>query len=688
MNAFQARRSLSLLVSLVMVLAAALAPGRPALAADNGKITLNLKNADIRALIETVSDATGRNFIVDPRVKGRVTVISSTPMGEKALWRTFLDILEVNGYAAIEGKNVTKIVPEVDAKQFGAASRPRGPAPADIVTRVVKVHNIPAAQMVPILRPLVPQYGQLAAYPPANMLIISDREANVNRLVRIIHRMDAGQNQNVDVVHLEHASAGDIAHIVNAIAQANGKGGSSGPAVKAFADPRTNSVLLSGNPGERKRMRQLIAKLDQPQRRHEGNSQVIYLNYADAEDLAQILEKVVSGQSSTGSHRSGGASAAAGASSAEAVPGGQGGKISIVADKSTNALIVTAPPQAMATIKTLVRELDIRRPQVLVDAIIAEITSDKAAELGIQWAARGGGNDQSPAAVTNFNQTGSGLVNLAGAPQQVLPQLEGLTLGIGRLSGSGLNFGVLLRALASSTNTNILSTPTLTTLDNEEAEITVGQEVPFVTGQYTNNQTNTVNPFQTIERKEVGIKLKITPKINEGKTVELKIQQEVSSVQTTSAAGEGLITNKRTINTNVIVNNGQTIVLGGLIDTHEEQNDERVPVLGSIPVLGELFRYRKNTKTKQNLMVFIRPEILRSGIDTARYTQEKYDYMRALELEAGKKGHLGLIPGATRPVMPPIDLRPKSGQGQPPPAAHQAPSQGAGGAATDNGSQP
>ncbi|HYW03094.1 MAG TPA: type II secretion system secretin GspD [Gammaproteobacteria bacterium] len=726
MKALQARRTLPLAVSVVLFLAAtamlstAVAAGEGAQgpasqapsgsagaggstkAAGNGKITLNLKNADIRALIETVSDATGRNFIVDPRVKGNVTVISSTPMGEKALWKTFLEILEVNGYAAVEGKNVTKIVPEVDAKQYGATGRPKPPAPADVVTRVVKVNNIPAAQLVPILRPLVPQYGHLAAYPPANMLIISDRAANVRRLARIVHSMDESQSQNVDVVQLQHASAKNVAQIVNAISKSGG--GNNGPEVKALADPRTNSVLLTGDPAQRKRMRQLISRLDQPLEK-QGNSQVVYLNYADATDLAQILEKVVTGQSSSGGGSGQGSGGSASASAAAAaLSGGGNGKISIVADKATNALIVTAPPQAMSTIKTLVRELDVRRAQVLVDAIIAEISSDKAAELGIQWAAEGGGSTNSPAAITNFNQTNSGLASLAGAPQQVLPQLEGLTLGVGRLNSNGVNFGVLLRALASSNDTNILSTPTLTTLDNEEAEITVGQEVPFVTGQYTNgttNASNTVNPFQTIERKEVGIKLKITPKINEGNSVELKIQQEVSSVQSTATSGYGLITNKRTINTNVICNDDQTIVLGGLIDTHVEQNEQRVPVLGSIPVLGQLFRYRNSKKTKRNLMVFIRPRILRSGVDTARYTQQKYQYLRALEQRVNKGG-INLMPGSKQPTMPPIDLRSGnqgssptgssgsaaagSGAGSAPPAGKPKRPAGAAGAADTAGS--
>lgn len=621
--------------------------------ANDQKITLNLKDADLSALISTVADVTGRNFIVDPRVKARVTVISREPMPADELYRVFLSVLQVHGFSAVESGDVTKIVPEINAKQMAVPTvGPRGGGDNDeIVTRVIPVRNVTAAQLVPILRPLVPQQGHLAAYPPTNVLIVSDRAANVQRLAEIIARVDQAGDDEIEVVPLTYASAAELARIVSTLRQQGGDPNQPpGTGVRLAADERTNSLLLSGDKAERLRIRALVAHLDTPVDAG-GETQVIYLRYARAKDLVPVLTGV--------SERLQDAEAQAAGGQGGGRPAGTGGgrpEISIEAHEATNALVITAPPKLQRTLQTVIRQLDIRRAQVLVEAAVAEITELQGRALGVEAVgldpsgnvpAFGSLFGSVPGAVRDLlgvNQSGDAFVN----PSRLG---SGLTVAVGDFD-SRFRFGFLLRALANSSRANILSTPSLLTLDNQEAEIRVARNVPFVTGQYTNQGQNTTNPFQTISREDVGLILKIKPQINEGNSVLLDISQEVSSVEETTTAGAAdLITNKRSVTTSVLVEDGQLIALGGLIDENVTQSEQKVPLLGDIPLLGNLFKSRSSSKDRRNLMLFLQPTILRDEATASAYSGRKYNYMRARQLEQNARG-ISLMPGEEVPLLP------------------------------------
>lgn len=617
----------------------------------NATITLNFVDTEIREVASSIGQITGRNFILDPRVKGRVTVVSAQPIELDAVYEAFLSVLQVHNFAAVPaGDNMLKIIPAVDARQVAGRDLPAGlEGPADdIVTQVIEVQNVEAAQLVPILRPLVPQTGHLAAYPNGNMLIVSDRAANVERLLRIIRRMDQTSDEEIEVVSLQNASASETVRVLTALAQGRTEAGRSGPTL--VADDRTNSILIGGDKAARMRMRGLIAHLDTPLESG-GNTQVIYLSYANAENLATILKGHVTETAQT-----------EGAQKAPAQSQGYTDVV-ILHEPDTNALVVTAPPKVMRTLQNIIQKLDIRRAQVHVEAIIAEITTDNSAELGVTWAA-GDESGDNPVGLTNFSGTlGVGQVagaaaggdNAAAGIGSLLGQASGLTLGFGRIVDSGTSFVGLLRALSGNSTTNILSTPSLTTMDNEEAEIKVGQEVPFLTGSFTNtgNQGN-VNPFQTIQRKEVGLSLKITPQISDSNTIVMNIAQEVSSLSPGSQGAVDLVTDKRTITTSVIAESNEIIVLGGLIDERVSESQQRVPLLGSIPLLGQLFRYDTSSKEKRNLMVFIKPSILRTPADSSYFTGEKYRYIRDLQ-EGKREGGVYLMPGEQQPALPPQD---------------------------------
>ena len=617
--------------------------------------TLNFEDADISAVISTVSAITGKNFIIDPRVKGKVTVLSPEPLTPDGVYQTFLSILQVHGFAAIPSGDSIKIVPETDAKQ--GAGKVNRYAPADeIVTRVIEVENVPSAQLVPILRPLVPQYGHLAAYAPSNMLIISDRAANVARMEDIIRRIDQTTEKEIDVINLQHAAAAEVVQTLTKLqqqAQRGEAGGQTTSNVTVVADERTNSVLIAGEKNERMELKALVAHLDTPLSR-EGDTQVIYLRFANAETLAPILEGYVEHQSQT--QRS------AAQVASEQRGSNQSVQSRIFAEPDTNALVITAPPQILQQLRSVIAQLDIRRSQVLVEAIIAEVSVTKARELGVDSFIFDKNSVVSASILdpdtlaglgSAVSVSGSGAGTSADTAVAAALLQRGLNFAVGGGTGSG-SLGFLLRALAGDGNTNILSTPTLVTLDNEEAELSVGQEVPFLTGQFTNSGTNqpgVVNPFQTIERRDVGLTLKLTPQINEGDTIQLNISQEVSSISAGSAGAVDLITNKRTLNTAVIVDDGDVLVLGGLIDDNVVESEQRVPLLGSIPLLGELFKSRSVTKNKQNLMIFIRPQILRSRTDSDYYTRQKYNYMRGQQLEAREES-IKLLNNEQRPLLP------------------------------------
>ena len=603
------------------------------------QITLNLKAADIRTLIDTVSEATGRNFVVDPRVSGRVTVVSAQPMDDAALYQVFLSVLQVHGYSAIDTGAVVKIIPDANAKQDatplvqGDAALPGG----QLVTQVLKVVNVPVAQLVPILRPLVPQQGQLAAYPPTNALVISDRAANVERLAQIVSRIDQPDHTEVEVIALKHASADEVARIIGNVLKAAGKTSPASAIPALAADPRTNSVLLSGDASARVQARGIIALLDTPTE-SDGGAQVIYLKYAKAEDLAEVLDAMIQ---SMLSDRNG----SGGQTATQAVH--------IAAEAQTNALLVSAPPDLMQTVRSLVRQLDIKRAQVLVKAIIAEVSEELTTRLGAQLAINGAQSGQGPIGASTFGGTVNSLANIVRNPGAAAAIPQGLLLGLGNFANNATQFAVLLEALSGDAASNVLSTPSLITLDNHPAQMVVGRNVPFVTGSFTNTgSTNPSNPFQTIERRDVGLTLKITPQINEGDTIKLDIEQEASSLASSAAGATDLITNKRLIKTTVLVNDGQLLVLGGLMDETFTDSVQKVPLLGDVPVLGALFRYTATQKQKRNLLVFIYPNIVRDNQPMDAFSREKYTYLRALQTQIAPErgGALSAQPSSFPPL--------------------------------------
>ncbi len=652
-----------LLLMLPAAVPAAPAATRAHAGADTQQVTLNLKDTDIQALIATVAEVTGKNFVVDPRVKGKVTVISSRPVNQDELYQVFLSILQVHGFAAVPAGNVIKIVPDVTAKQDAIpVATAREPGEGDeMVTRVVHVTNVSAAQLVPILRPLVPQQGHLAAYPSSNMLVISDRADNVDRMVDIIHRIDRSSSSGVSVIPLRHASAGDVVRILTSLLQSQRQGGGiAGPVPVVVADERTNSVLIGGEASDRLRLKALVAHLDTATQ-STGNTQVVYLHYADAKKLVPVLQSVVKGQAAKG---------------AKAGGSGKAQDVEITADESTNALVITAPPDMQRSLRGVIRRLDIRRAEVLVEAVIAEVSADRAAQLGVQFNAARNLDSSGAIGGTNFSTGGSSLTSVAQNPLSVGDGLAvGYIKGTTTLFGTQvLNIATLIQALSSDSSTNILSTPTLLTLDNQEAEIIVGQNVPFVTGQFTNTGANqgVVTPFQTIQRQDVGLTLKVKPQINEGNTIKLQIQQEVSSL-TNSTQASDLITNKRSIKTTVLVDSGKIIVLGGLIQQTHTEKVERVPLLGDLPVIGALFRSHQSGLNKTNLMVFLRPAILRGAGLARAYTDEKYGYIRSQQQAVQGKG-VFLMPHEKAPLLPALP----SGARLPPPFGPHTPPHGDG----------
>jgi general secretion pathway protein D len=630
-----------------MLLAASLA------AADQAqRITPNFKDADITQIAEAVAAATGKNFIIDPRVRAQVTMLSSTPMSPEAFYQAFLSILDVYGFIAVPAGAVVKILPDASARQVPSVDLPEHVSGTsdEIVTQVLEVKNVQAQQLVPILRPLVPQYGHLQSVPGANILIITDHASNVNRLIRIIRRIDQIGNQDPEIIPLQNASASEIVRVVNSLYQ-----GPEASGIKVVADERSNSVLVGGDDTQRLRIRALIAHLDTPLEAG-GNTRVRYLHYADAEKIAPKLKEQITG-----------------IAQANATGGGQGGaspqaqaerNAMVWADPTTNALVITAPPKIMRTVMDIIDKLDIRRPQVLVEAIIAEVDVDKQSDLGVNWAAYGQGTNVpiggfvSPVGGTSIVDLATAAINPSSVSDTLL---EGTTLGIGRVAGTGVNFAAMLRAIRTDTDTNVIATPSAVTMDNQEAELKVAQEVPFITGQYTSGTAITggqVNPFQTIQREEVGTILKVTPTISaEGTTVMLKISIESSSIGAKPAGAVDLVTNKRTITTTVLIEDGGVVALGGLIEDDSTSSNDRVPGLGNIPIIGYLFKNRSAQSTKNNLIIFIRPKILTNPNQAAFETDLKYNYM--IEQQKSLKTHdaIPMLPGVTRGMMPPLNTK-------------------------------
>ena len=613
--------------------------------------TVNLKDTDIQEFIKFVADVTGTTMVVDPNVKGKVRVISSKPVTQSELYDLFLSILDVQGYTAVRSGQVVRIVPSKDARS--------SPVPLienqdflgndEYVTQVIRLDNISAAKLIPVLRPLVPQQAHMAAYAPSNAIIISDIRSNIGRIVEIIERMDRSAIQTTEIIRLKYGVSEDVVSMLNTLEKARqGEGAEANKDVILVADKRTNSVVVTADEMSVERIRKLVAYFDSPLEQS-GNVRVVYLEYADATETAEVLTRVmqnIARLEAGGTQRNGGES-------------------TIEADAGTNSLIITADTDEMAALESVIARLDIRRAQVLIEAIIVEMEMTEGQELGLQWLFANdsglyGGNISNSTAQQRRNaelagallpDNGSEVIDtrsVAGA----LASTPGATLGWGMVDES-LTMTVILNALETQGNANILSTPSLLTLDNEEAFITVGQEVPFVTGSYTNtgSANGASNPFQTIERQSVGITLKVTPQINEGDSVVLDIVQEVSSISAQILAASDVITNERKIETKVLANDSDILVLGGLVKDDVQDSTQGIPLLSDIPLLGRLFRNDVVSVTKSNLLVFIRPTIIRDDQDLAGATAEKYRFIRDKQLQRRERGLMFLDDGSL-PVLP------------------------------------
>jgi general secretion pathway protein D len=643
-------------------------------ASDGAPHTLNLKDVDVNVLIATVSEITGKTFIVDPAVQGKVNVVSNQPLSKDELYETFLSVLRVHGFAAIDAGSAIRIVPDQKAASDGAIGLGASGG-NEMVTRIIELKHVSPAEMVQLLSPLKSPSAQLMAHNGSSSLLIADRGSNVNRMIEIVRRIDQAAQADIEIVPLSNANSAEIARTINGLSSGNDA------SPKLVADERTNSILIAGDRSRRLKLRALVASLDTPLAGSD-TMEVIYLRYADAEQLVGILEGVLRGSRTAGGQSLPGASLGG-----VSPPGSTGGSIAanpgastvIQAHKETNSLIVTAPPAVLRELKSLVRQLDIRRAQVLIEAVVAEVTEEKAKQLGIQWQGAGydregvvggtnfppGGDNSAPSIVGTQGALGSGAAGALGA----LAGAGGLNIGyIGRsitLPGSDtpiVQLGALASALASDGNGNVLSQPSTIALDHQKATLSVGQEVPFITGRYQTGvqqggglpgNGSGVNPFQTIDRKEVGLKLIVTPHINEGSAVRMDVELEVSSLAPNVAGASDLITNTRKLTTQAIVRDGGMLVLGGLTSNQLRESESRVPGLGRIPLLGNLFKSRSTRVERRNLMVFIKPSIARDGMSEDALTFGKYNSVRDDQLRA-QEGKSSLTPEGSVPVLPDI----------------------------------
>ncbi|MDX8382067.1 MAG: type II secretion system secretin GspD [Ghiorsea sp.] len=589
---------------------------------------MNFKNADIRAFIEFVSSFSNKNFLVDNRVKGSVTIVSPTPISESEAYDVFLSVLEVNGFAAVNSGSVIKIVPRAEGKQKAVTVRASGKAPNndEVMTQVLRLKYADAQQLVALLRPLISPNSHLVAYPRGNMLLLTDSASNIRRIQNVLQLVDRQDAVGVQMFPLEHASADKLAKTLTGL---YAKAGPNSPtSIKALAHQPGNILIVVAAPQMINEVAAIVKKLDIQPKPDSGRLQVRYLKHGNATDVAKVLTELVGGTTSS-------------------KPGVVGktlftGDVKIVADPATNALLITADPSDMNAMNGIIDKLDVRRRQVLVEALIVEVSAGVGEQFGIEWrSANGfGGSSASTFGGTAFTNTAGESINTIAA--NPLAAGAGLAVGVakGTLSfgsNSIVNLGGLVRALSTQTDANILSTPNILTMDNEEAEIVVGQNVPFITGS-SSTQGGVTNPFQTVERKDVGITLRVKPQISEGNTVRLEIYQEISNVNGGTAAEGGLITSKRSIKTVVLANDGGMIILGGLMRDENTAGVQRVPCLGSIPILGEAFKFTENKKSKTNLMVFLRPHIVKDENDIRTLTNRKYNDIQELYEEPIKGG--------------------------------------------------
>lgn len=589
--------------------------------AEEERFSVNLQDVELSEFIDSVGRITDRTFMVDPRVRGRVSIRSQRELTAEEVYQVFLSQLRVNGFAVVElDDKRAKIVPEQTARlepiRVESASPPNSDGQDIMATRVVEVQNSSAAQLVNILTPLMDRrIGVITHYEPSNLLILTDWGTNLERLTRLIRRIDTASSDDLEVILLEHASATEMEQLLNQLLRRESQGGQ---APTLLSDSRLNLLLVRGDEQTRNEVKRLVAELDQPVERS-ANTQVFYLRHAAAPQMVELLRGLAD----------------------EQVSAGEGEKtnqqLKIQAHESTNALVVSGSPDQIREMRLIIDQLDIRRAQVLVEAIIVEISENRARDLGVQWMFADTSDGSIPLGAGGFpGNTSLGGDSTAGILSgnqtsifEALAGMTGITGGVGRISSSGISFGVLLNAIQRDTDFNILSTPSILTLDNAEASILVGQEVPFITGSTAGD--NNTNPFQTIQRREVGIRLQIKPQINDGDSVRLEILQEVSNIEDATRASD-IITNKREISTTVMADNNDVIVLGGLIREDEQETFSKVPLLGDIPYLGVLFRSSSISREKRNLMVFIKPQILHDRDSLALASSEKYRYMRAAHL--------------------------------------------------------
>ena len=646
---------------------------------------INLRDADLTAFINEVADITGKNFAVDPRVRGNVTVISNKALNKDEVYDLFLGVLNVNGVVALPSGNTVKLVPDSNAKNSGIPYDARNRAGGDqIVTRVIWLENTNPNDLIPALRPLMPQFAHLAAVAGTNALIVSDRATNIYQLQNIIRNLDGTGQNDIEAITLQSSQAEEIIGLLETMSATGASKDFIGSRVRVIADNRTNRILIKGDPDSRKRLRHTIEMLDVPSADRLGGLKVFRLKYASAKNLAEILQGLVTGQSVSSSSGSNNANKSSSINNLTSNSQGQtsnsssgvnpsislnsgfnnsqnnagitsfnGNGVSIIADGTQNALVVKADPQLMREIEAAIQQLDIRRQQVLIEAAIIEVSGNDADQLGIQWAL---GDLSSGVGLMSFSNVGASLASIAagyasagasGAAAAIAGDASkgnGATFGVGNFENSRKAYGALIQALKTNTKSNFLSTPSIVTMDNEEAYIVVGQNVPFVTGSVSTGTSGTVNPYTTVERKDVGVTLKVVPHIGENGTVRLEVEQEVSDVQNNKGQATDLVTNKRAIKTAVLAEHGQTVVLGGLIADNTALSRQGVPGLSDIPYLGRLFRADSRSNEKRNLLVFIHPTIVGDADDVRRLSQQRYNQLYSLQLAMDNKGNFAKLP--------------------------------------------
>lgn len=716
MDFLNRHRSICALVAVAPVLAVM----STAVQAQTWKI--NLRDADLTAFINEVADITGKNFAVDPRVRGNVTVISNKALNKAEVYDLFLGVLNVNGVVAVPSGNTIRLVPDSNVKNSGVPYDPSRHARGDqVVTRVIWLENTNPNDLIPALRPLMPQFAHLAAIQGTNALIVSDRASNIYQLETLIRNLDGTGQNDIEAVSLQSSQAEEIIALLESMSSTGASKDVSGSRVRIIADARTNRILIKGDPGTRKRIRQMVEMLDVPSADRLGGLKVFKLKYASAKSLSEILQGLVTGQAvnsssdsssttnssnnsnnnltSTFNNNSSNSSANSSSISTPSINLNNASNnnrndvtsfnakgVSIIADNSQNALVVKAEPQLMREIESAIQQLDMRREQVLIEAAIIEVAGDDSDQLGVQWAL---GDISSGIGLVNFSNVGAGIADLAagyltGGATGLGAALAGSKNGVGTsvvlgdykegANGSRKLYGALIQALKANTKSNLLSTPSIVTLDNEEAYIVVGQNVPFVTGSVATTGGN-INPYTSVERKDVGVTLKVIPHVGEGGTVRLEVEQEVSAVQDKGQASD-LVTSKRAIKTSVLAEHGQTVVLGGLISDNGIHSKQSVPGLGAIPGLGRLFRADNKSGEKRNLLVFIHPTIIGDSADVRKVAQQRYDRLYSLQLAMDKDGSFAKLPDQVEDVFQqrlPVSATPQPAQ---PTVYQQVPSGG------------